>query len=51
MINKHSPDFWTIYIDKINYILFPFCPGDSAIIATILLADICMFLLTTSMFP
>jgi hypothetical protein len=27
---------------KINYILFPFCPADAAIVATIPVADICM---------
>ena len=32
----------TCYINKINYILFPFCPADAAIAATIPLADICM---------
>jgi hypothetical protein len=31
-----------IYINKINDILFAFCPADAAIVATIALSDICM---------
>ena len=46
--------FFYIYINKVNisfYILFPFCTADSAIVATVPLANICMIYWQYLCFP